>query len=141
MPITVSLRCWRVAGIRAVARVLSRRLELLGIPLTKTVASVHPAGKPNTGADVKEVADQAVSLDRAGKQTIMPECRMWAEDPVTAASSVIELPELIEMEARSAARFHVKINEQSSQRPSTREGARDRLNRGRLGRRNFGGHL
>src|SRR5882757_8173325 len=33
----------------------------------------------------------------------MSECRMWAEDPVTPASSVIELPEIIEMEARSAA--------------------------------------
>src|SRR4051812_149341 len=33
----------------------------------------------------------------------MSEWRMWAEDPVSSACSVVELPELIEMEARSAA--------------------------------------
>src|SRR4051812_20598038 len=33
----------------------------------------------------------------------MSEWRMWAEDPVSSACSVVELPELIEMEARSGA--------------------------------------
>jgi len=33
----------------------------------------------------------------------MSEWRMWAEDPVSCACSVVELPEVIEMEARSAA--------------------------------------
>lgn len=32
----------------------------------------------------------------------MSQSRMWAEDPVSSASSVVDLPEILEMEARSA---------------------------------------
>jgi len=36
----------------------------------------------------------------------MSEFRMWAEDPVSLACSVVELPEILEMEARTGANGH-----------------------------------
>ena len=39
---------------------MRRMLDVLGMPLTNTVASVQPGGKPLTGAEVNEFVDQFV---------------------------------------------------------------------------------
>ena len=58
----VSIIGLAMVGAGGVGAVMSMRLLRLGMPLTKTVAKTQPGGKPLTGAEVKNTAEQLLEV-------------------------------------------------------------------------------
>ena len=70
-PLVKLLAPVRVLAVGTGTLLMLSKPEVLGIPLTNTVASAYPGDKPLTGEEAKELADQVVPLAQ-GSQKVWP---------------------------------------------------------------------